>query len=558
MSVIFVTAFVYNPEWMHRSVADRFARFRDIARTGILLCVYVATNYVDQFTEATADLPNVFIISIKEESMIPIQLYRKYDDITLPDNRNREKDTAEHLCFINSVVYFLKSTIDLNPWKTTHFAWIDFDIYELFNNIQKSQEKLRLLSQRTLAPRFLSIPGCEKWDKLNIENANARLLNNIYWRFCGGFLIGDKESISELHDLYETHFEHFLQTHKKIVWEVNFWAWLEATQNWCPIWKKADHNDSIINICADYCSVSLASVSNITIYNYPKIGSHEASNASYVYYKGEHHLNTRYVNYWYKDDGSIKIDHPNQYIISLNVHSILDNNLFPTFFQEIEEPPPDELFTKEECIFGLEDIRLYVLNDRIRFIATSRDHSPRNGNSMIVGNYDYKTKKMTDCIIVEPPTDTWCEKNWIPLVSTNEQNSEMESFIYKWHPMQIGRIIDGKLTIYQEYEINAPYFDRVRGSSTFVDLEDRLIGIVHFSEDFWPRHYYHILVTLEKKTFKPLKYSEVFYFNKIGVEFCIGFAIKGGRYCFWVTKTDHEPQLIEIPVSDIPLKFTFQ
>jgi hypothetical protein len=33
-----------------------------------------------------------------------------------------------------------------------------------------------------------------------------------------------------------------------LVWEVNYWAWLEAEGYISPIWYLADHNDTIINI----------------------------------------------------------------------------------------------------------------------------------------------------------------------------------------------------------------------------------------------------------------------------------------------------------------------
>ena len=47
------------------------------------------------------------------------------------------------------------------------------------------------------------------------------------------------------------------------------------------------------------------------------------------------------------------------------------------------------------------------------------------------------------------------------------------------------------------------------------------LGVVHFSEDHYPRHYYHIMVVLEKETFAPIKYSSPFYFEKLGILKCL-------------------------------------
>ena len=136
---------------------------------------------------------------------------------------------------------------------------------------------------------------------------------------------------------------------------------------------------------------------------------------------------------------------------------------------------------------------------------------------------------------------------------------------YGWFPQQIGSINPQtmQLEIHTVREITAPYFSSVRGSSEFVYaqhlvesttnvLTDVLVGVVHFSEEYHPRHYFHILVMLEPETLKLLKYSEIFYFDKIGIEFCIGFTIREGKYHFWISKHDRDPTLVVCSVDNLP------
>jgi hypothetical protein len=61
----------------------------------------------------------------------------------------------------------------------------------------------------------------------------------------------------------------FLETHRKLIWEVNFWAWLEAKDYWKPKWYSADHNDSIFNIPTQYYANRLADRIETINYNYP-------------------------------------------------------------------------------------------------------------------------------------------------------------------------------------------------------------------------------------------------------------------------------------------------
>jgi hypothetical protein len=100
--------------------------------------------------------------------------------------------------------------------------------------------------------------------------------------------------------------------------------------------------------------------------------------------------------------------------------------------------------------------------------------------------------------------------------------------------------------------ITAPNFNRVRGSSIFIDVGDYLLGVVHFSDDIVPRNYYHMLVALNKTTLCPIKYSQPFCFQHIGIEFCIGFWKQDNNYLFWVSKIDRNPCMIKIDMNEIP------
>jgi hypothetical protein len=80
-----------------------------------------------------------------------------------------------------------------------------------------------------------------------------------------------------------------------------------------------------------------------------------------------------------------------------------------------------------------------------------------------------------------------------------------------------------------------------------------LVGVAHFSEEHSPRHYYHVLVLLEKETLKPVRYSRVFYFEKLSIEFCIGFCVRREKYAFWVSRFDRDPVLIEVGIEELKL-----
>jgi hypothetical protein len=244
----------------------------------------------------------------------------------------------------------------------------------------------------------------------------------------------------------------------------------------------------------------------------------------------------------------------------------LNEKLKPIHFTEMKEI--NIRLPSNQCyIHGLEDIRLYSVGDTLKFIATNINYSPSGSNKMIVGEYNADTLSFSNCRITDSPYNSWCEKNWIPIVNRDENGKETEYFIYKWWPMEIGKLNPEtyKLEIVKTHFMNAPEFSRVRGSTRFIDNGNYLVGLVHFSECTLPRRYYHILVALDRESLKPLKFSDTFSFLHIGIEFCIGFHIQenesnesnSGRYIFWISTWDRKPMKVEIPIEKIPLIFDF-
>jgi hypothetical protein len=598
-SVTFVTSFFYIYEREYdakKTIPWRIERFREIASTGIKLCVYVCPTLEKYIKDLEAEFPdNVRVMKTMEiRNTIIANMLREIGEYTLPEKRSNTKDLADYLTVINSKTEFMSHTIHENPWTSTHFAWIDFNISHVFFDKERSLRFLQYIGTRNyFEDSFFVIPGC--WDKWSGEHI-GHINEIIHWRFCGGFFMGDAASILRFHSLYLEYFPKFLQEQHKLVWEVNFWAWLEFKTDWLSVyekndshghyaWYKADHNDSIIcSIWARIFSKRLLDNDQATshMYDYPVIDGYNPSSAAYLFHKGKHWLNTRYVNYWYYPDGWYMFYDGTRIIRSKNILSELTTShvpestsiLTPRNYLEISETI--DLQKYDMYSRGIEDLRLYAVRDRIKYIATTVGYHSTGGNRMIVGDYRPETQDLAISSLIEPPTDTFLEKNWVPLV-LNNPTSEFhgrELFIYGWGPFSVGEIREDPITgtkrleiIYQENQTRlAPFFHKMKGSAVFVDTAagatyniGNLVGVVHFSEELRPRHYFHMMVELDRRTLKPLRYSEPFYFDSVSIEFCIGFSLSSDRmnYLFWISKMDRDPILITVPILDIPFVGVF-
>lgn len=551
----FVTAFfnIYEIPFENKDIEWRINHFKKIAETGICIACICSPDLTEYMQKVETEYPNVKVLKYMNLSETNIyNLVKHVDDLELPNSRNIPKDTAEYIVLQNSKIEVIKMAMDENPWSSTKFAWIDFNIFHvLINNVPYAQRNLKYIAKSCQNITGIHIPGCVGKERVQME----RLTNNISWRFCGGFFLGSKDALLNFYELYQLHFVEFLKTYKKLIWEVNFWAWLELEKDWNPIWYNGDHNERILEIQPEYLSQVLSKTTNyISIkYNYPDLKEFIPASTAYIYHKGKHIINTRYINYTLNAEGRYWIRDKNGHIITRNFASILDETTMqPISFEEMNMSQDSELKCNGGSIYGLEDIRLFKISEEdIGFIATNINYSPTGRNRMIMGKYDINDFSIKDCKILVPPNpDSWCEKNWIPLDNL--------TMIYKWHDYEFGKLdIDtNQLNISNTpYNLSAPFFHRMRGSTIFQETTEGRLGVVHFSEEGSPRKYFHALVLLDNETFLPIKHSRLFCFNKISIEFCIGFAIIADRYHFWISNFDRDPELLVYDISDIPLLF---
>ena len=616
--VTFVTVYmnIYSKkEEGHRDMAWRFQQFAKIAETGIQICVYIdesSEELLDQFIELYPNLRKMRVWKSIQDTWV----HKECSEYALkfPQKRNLQKDTYEYMALMHTKMECMADAVQENPFGSTHFAWIDFNIAHIFQSIQISQSQLKRISinrwsegrmpshsdpwspnttnsfaasqkrgnevvrngERVWSRSFLVIPGC--WSELPTDLNTSTVLNSIHWRFCGGFFMGDRDSVMDFCTLYQTHFPRFLKEFSYMTWEVNFWAYMEhKITGWKPQWYAADHNDSILHIPWEYWSLCLAK--NVGSYQciplempfletnffpmsasvtpcregdanlYDRRSEGFGRDVGNVVETSGYWMNTRYVNYRLADNGSYLFFHPDKKIITKNLCTRLDKdmNMVEHFFMS----NPTDLISRVCAFEGVEDIRIWWQGDQLYYTGSSVNYAPKDRTRIVMGEYDTENRQLRNNIVLIPPTDTWCEKNWCPICDLSCQ-----TFLYQCADMTMCHVESEKLVIYSQTSGNIPYwFSSCRGSTYFREslvYPGYWIGLVHFSVNEYPRNYHHVLVLLEPHTGKLVKHSPPFSFCKSStIEFCIGFIETGDKYHFWVSQFDRDPVRISVDVGDM-------
>ena len=153
-----------------------------------------------QFTKNGAKLPETF--ADYRNKIIQNRIERPYNF----DPRN----TASYLLFCMSRYMMLKETILENPFKSTHFCWINFCIQRMsFRNLIRLDEGLAV--------------NRDKFSTCYIDHIPKSLIDNVYEYFkwgrcsmCSGFFTGNNEYMYKVCDKIEDKFLYFMN-----VWKTN-------------------------------------------------------------------------------------------------------------------------------------------------------------------------------------------------------------------------------------------------------------------------------------------------------------------------------------------------
>jgi len=200
-----------------------------------------------------------------------------------------------------------------------------------------------------------------------------------------------------------------------------------------------------------------------------------------------------------------------------------------------------DLPRRDAHIKGLEDVRLFLNSkNELCFLATTAEYSDRL--SIVRGRYDPDTASYSDCVVMESPNGSGCEKNWLPISGTDQ-------FIYQWHPLEIRSFAGNKAPLVKSYP--TPWFFRhLRGSARPIKVKDELWALSHFVIGAAPRIYYHCIVALDAETYQPRRMTLPFLFYSELIEFCINLSVSGKMVTCMFAVLDDAPYTATFTLED--------
>ena len=232
------------------------------------------------------------------------------------------------------------------------------------------------------------------------------------------------------------------------------------------------------------------------------------------------------------------------YIVELNdsldiiKHFRIDTSVFDTYKPQWE-------------FVGLEDVRLIEWEGKIYTIGVRRDLDTVGTGRMESCEIEITpdgVKEVSRYRIPGPPPDNeYCMKNCTPI--EDKPNHLLKwtnaTALMKFYP-------EGKETEVIETEGYTPGYNDMRGGSQVIKYEDGYLTVIHETELYKTEQdkknatYRHRFVMWDKD-FKNKKFSKLFSFLNMKVEFCCGLAEYNGDYLATFAVQDNASYIIRIP-----------
>lgn len=198
---------------------------------------------------------------------------------------------------------------------------------------------------------------------------------------------------------------------------------------------------------------------------------------------------------------------------------------------------------------GLEDARVVYWKDNLYLTGVRRDTKTDGEGRMELSLIDAGSKE-SERYRIEPPTHSYCEKNWMPIL-------DMPFHYVKWtNPTEVVKVNPkkGTSTTVTLVEQDITFPRDLRGGSQVITYGDYYVALTHEVELWFNEQakkdaqYYHRFIVWDKN-WKIVYHSDAFKFMTANIEFSCGLTFDGNDFIIPFGFQDSTAFILKLPVS---------
>jgi hypothetical protein len=229
-------------ELSQRDICFRLQQLAHLTACDIDLVLFVDPELLGDLPPLT---PRVTVIPL---DLAEISVYRRLliasNKSALPANRHQAKDTAEFLALINAKNELVARAAKEYPM-FAYYAWIDANIFKIFDDVSAAKSRLKLISELSVGDRIAVPMG--RYPMIRPEYGFVTDL--VWWRFLGGLWICPRERLTSFNQAFDCVLAECI-ARGTLTWEVNVYARVEMLN---PDWfagYPAEHDQRMLDLPA--------------------------------------------------------------------------------------------------------------------------------------------------------------------------------------------------------------------------------------------------------------------------------------------------------------------
>lgn len=196
-----------------------------------------------KYLEGETFPPQTLLVPFEKEE---IELWpMRQQLLALPGTHDNGKDTHDYFIVMHQKLPWCLRAIELNPYKTEHFMWLDFGA----NYLMKHQPLATLMNNVTfdkVRPGTIRFPGRQPVDAAKAANAAdtvaAPLDTGLIWHFCGTMFAGDASAMQQFYETQSQILSKIIEQ-GHFTWEVTTWYHCARNVSNLFDWYYATHWD---------------------------------------------------------------------------------------------------------------------------------------------------------------------------------------------------------------------------------------------------------------------------------------------------------------------------
>jgi hypothetical protein len=139
-----------------------------------------------------------------------------------PITDNPEKDTIEYMFVQCNKTEWVRKAVELNPYNSEQFIWIDFGIYYIINNEDFFSKYIHSMTEKKYNNVRIASSGYDEY-YLNMYRNYGNIYRSIIWFYMGSVFGGNKDKLILFANLMKNKCIDIMGNKKTICWEVNIW-----------------------------------------------------------------------------------------------------------------------------------------------------------------------------------------------------------------------------------------------------------------------------------------------------------------------------------------------